>query len=119
MRTNSAIEAKQIRQAVRATALLFPLLGVTHLLFCVNPGGRWEPVYMLVNALLQSSQGLFVSILYCFLNAEVQAVLRRAYTRRRSSTALWRHRSSRALGVSLTTQLPPPVQVPEEETALT
>ncbi|CAL1273760.1 unnamed protein product [Larinioides sclopetarius] len=116
MRTNSAIESKQIRQAVRATLLLFPLLGVTHLLFCVNPGGRWEPFYMLVNALLQSSQGLFVSVLYCFLNSEVQSVLRRAYTRRRSST--WRHRSSRVLATSLTTQLPPPPPH-EEETALT
>ncbi|GFR12952.1 PDF receptor [Trichonephila clavata] len=117
MRSNVAIETKQIRKAIRATALLFPLLGITHLLFCINPGGEWEPLYMFVNALLQSSQGLFVAILYCFLNTEVQSVLRMAYSRRRSST--WRHRSSRALGTSLTTQLPPSPPVrPEEETAL-
>ncbi|GFS85130.1 corticotropin-releasing factor receptor 2 [Nephila pilipes] len=117
MRSNVAIETKQIRKAMRATALLFPLLGITHLLFCVNPGGEWEPLYMFVNAFLQSSQGLFVAILYCFLNSEVQCALRMAYSRRRSSS--WHHRSSRALGTSLTTQLPPPpLACTEEETAL-
>ncbi|KAG8179039.1 hypothetical protein JTE90_016048 [Oedothorax gibbosus] len=85
MRSNVAIETKQIIKAARATALLFPLLGITHLLFCVNPGGDFEPLYMLTNAILQSSQGLFVAVLYCFLNSEVQSAVSAAYSRRRSS----------------------------------
>lgn len=38
--------------------MLFPLLGITNLLFAVNPGdkGDLEGAYMIANALLQSSQ---------------------------------------------------------------
>lgn len=43
---------------MKATALLFPLLGITHLLFCVNPrdDSKLEEAYMITNAVLQSSQ---------------------------------------------------------------
>ncbi|KAG7154950.1 Corticotropin-releasing factor receptor 1-like [Homarus americanus] len=70
-----------IRKAIRATVVLFPLLGITNLLFAVNPGdkGDLEGAYMLTNALLQSSQGVFVSVLYCFINSEVQEVLRKRW----------------------------------------
>ncbi|XP_071546590.1 corticotropin-releasing factor receptor 2-like [Panulirus ornatus] len=70
-----------VRKAIKATAVLFPLLGITNLLFAVNPGdkGDLEDAYMLTNALLQSSQGVFVSVLYCFLNAEVQELLRKRW----------------------------------------
>ncbi|XP_015914350.2 corticotropin-releasing factor receptor 1 [Parasteatoda tepidariorum] len=83
MKTSSTFEIVQIRRAMKATALLFPLLGITHLLFCVNPRdeSKLEEAYMITNASLQSSQGIFVSILYCFMNIEVQTVLRKAYVR--------------------------------------
>ncbi|XP_054721120.1 corticotropin-releasing factor receptor 1-like [Uloborus diversus] len=83
MKTSSTFEIVQIRRAMKATALLFPLLGITHLLFCVNPrdDSKLEEAYMITNATLQSSQGIFVSILYCFMNVEVQTVLRKAYVR--------------------------------------
>ncbi|XP_050691613.1 PDF receptor-like isoform X2 [Eriocheir sinensis] len=47
-----------LRKAIRATVVLFPLLGITNLLFAVNPGdkGDLESAYMLTNAILQSSQ---------------------------------------------------------------
>ncbi|XP_054710987.1 corticotropin-releasing factor receptor 1-like [Uloborus diversus] len=83
MKTSSTFEIVQVRRAMKATALLFPLLGITHLLFCVNPrdDSKLEEAYMITNAVLQSSQGIFVSILYCFMNIEVQTVLRKAYVR--------------------------------------
>ncbi|GFS62350.1 hypothetical protein TNIN_213331 [Trichonephila inaurata madagascariensis] len=36
---------------------------------------------MIVNAFIKSSQGLFVSVLYCFMNNDVQTALRKAYMR--------------------------------------
>jgi len=46
--------------AIRATALLFPLLGTTNILFCVEPtfGVVYKFVYRVANALIQSSQVL-------------------------------------------------------------
>ena len=46
--------------AIRATALLFPLLGMTNILFCVEPSSSviYKFVYRVANALLQSSQVL-------------------------------------------------------------
>ncbi|CAG2162900.1 unnamed protein product [Oppiella nova] len=83
LRLTVTVEMTQIRKAMKATALLFPLLGISHLLFCFNPGdnGQLESVYMITNAFLQSSQGIFVSVLYCFLNTEVQTVVRNVYLR--------------------------------------
>ncbi|KAG8179407.1 hypothetical protein JTE90_026307 [Oedothorax gibbosus] len=83
MKTSSSFEIIQVRRAMKATALLFPLLGITHLLFCVNPrdDSSLEEAYMITNAALQSSQGIFVSVLYCFMNTEVQTVVRKAYVR--------------------------------------
>ncbi|GFQ97915.1 uncharacterized protein TNCT_98601 [Trichonephila clavata] len=112
-------------KAVKATALLFPLLGLTHLMFCINPkdDATFEEAYMITNAILQSSQtcvthismrfyfrisernlvffsqchlqiinenfmtaykaflGFFVGLLYCFMNSEVQTVVRNSYLR--------------------------------------
>ncbi|GIY13482.1 corticotropin-releasing factor receptor 2 [Caerostris extrusa] len=61
MKTSSTFEIIQVRRAMKATALLFPLLGITHLLFCVNPrdDSKLEEAYMITNATLQSSQKLF------------------------------------------------------------
>lgn len=75
-----------LRKAIRATVVLFPLLGITNLLFAVNPGdkGDLESAYMLTNAILQSSQGLFVSVFYCFLNTEVQELLRKRWRQYRT-----------------------------------
>ena len=48
----------QIKKAVRATLILFPLLGITNLLFFINPKNvpPWDKIYMLFNASMQSSQ---------------------------------------------------------------
>ena len=77
LRLTVTIELTQIRKAIKATALLFPLLGnaqllifkkvyifnlnfsgISHLLFAINPDddGQLEDAYMIVNAFFQSSQ---------------------------------------------------------------
>lgn len=72
------------RKALKATAFLFPLLGMNQLIFCFNPRDedQFEDAYMLINALLQSSQGIIVAILYCFTNTQVKTTIRAAYCRR-------------------------------------
>ena len=51
------------RKSAKATVVLFPLLGMTYLIFAVNPedGGGAETAYHVVNAFLQSTQ---VSLVY-------------------------------------------------------
>ena len=44
-------------KAIKATLILFPLLGITNLLFFINPKeGAMSTVYVVFNATLQSSQ---------------------------------------------------------------
>jgi len=52
--------------AIRATALLFPLLGMTNILFCVEPSSNivYKLVYRFANALLQCLQVLDIFKLY-------------------------------------------------------
>jgi hypothetical protein len=50
--------------------------GLQHLLFCINPSTfnfYLESIYIIINGLIQSIQGITVSILYCFTNSEVIA----------------------------------------------
>ena len=50
----------KIRKAVQSTLILFPLLGITNLLFFINPKlvqrAEHQYIYMLVNSILKSSQ---------------------------------------------------------------
>ncbi|XP_022643371.1 corticotropin-releasing factor receptor 1-like [Varroa destructor] len=107
-------ENKQFKKAVRATLLLFPLLGVPHLLFAINPhemDARLQNAYFVINAVLQSSQGIFVAVIYCFMNVEVQTCIRNAYLRaaiRRNPNrrSLVSHRFSRGINISQRNRLP-------------
>ncbi|CAH1248841.1 CRHR2 [Branchiostoma lanceolatum] len=65
-------------KALKALFVLLPLLGLTNVLFFVNPkdGGVGEIIFQVFNAVIQASQGIFVSMIYCFTNAEVQTVIR-------------------------------------------
>ncbi|RWS25530.1 corticotropin-releasing factor receptor 2-like protein [Leptotrombidium deliense] len=110
LKLTSSEETTRIRKAFKATILLFPLLGTTHLLFCLNPkNSELEEAYMITNAFLQSSQGIFVSFFYCFLNNDVQNAIRNAYLRaytarsggKRSTTIFCKRRSSKMTSVNL------------------
>lgn len=53
------------RKAVKATLVLLPLLGITYMLFFVNPGGEDEVaqiVFIYFNSILESFQVLLISI---------------------------------------------------------
>uniref|UniRef100_A0A674P9Z6 Corticotropin-releasing factor receptor 1 n=1 Tax=Takifugu rubripes TaxID=31033 RepID=A0A674P9Z6_TAKRU len=108
LRASTTSETIQYRKAVKATLVLLPLLGITYMLFFVNPGEdeisqvvfiyfnsflesfqvRWrfiraEPARQAVipDAPSSSSQGFFVSVFYCFLNSEVRSAVRKRFHR--------------------------------------
>uniref|UniRef100_A0A8C0VJE6 Corticotropin-releasing factor receptor 1 n=2 Tax=Cyanistes caeruleus TaxID=156563 RepID=A0A8C0VJE6_CYACU len=72
LRASTTSETIQYRKAVKATLVLLPLLGITYMLFFVNPGEDEisRIVFIYFNSLLESFQGFFVSVFYCFLNSE-------------------------------------------------
>ncbi|XP_072037670.1 corticotropin-releasing factor receptor 2-like isoform X2 [Amphiura filiformis] len=92
LRASNTHEVVQLRKAMKAVAVLFPLLGVTNMIFLWEPtsGGPAAHVYQTANAVLQSSQGIFLSVIYCFLNAEVQSTLRRKFTNQTTLTSVTR-----------------------------
>ncbi|RWS23490.1 corticotropin-releasing factor receptor 2-like protein [Leptotrombidium deliense] len=79
-------------KTIRATILLIPLFGITHLLFCFQPKDNrtFLKAYNVTNALFESTQGIFVSLFYCLLNNEVINSIRLAFRR---SSARYRNRN--------------------------
>lgn len=79
LRSSHSLEHKQLRKAVKATILLFPLLGITYVIFIWPPSNNtiFIEVHQYINAFLQSFQGFFVALFYCFLNGEVKTVLKK------------------------------------------
>ncbi|KAG8505095.1 Corticotropin-releasing factor receptor 1 [Galemys pyrenaicus] len=76
LRASTTSETIQYRKAVKATLVLLPLLGITYMLFFVNPGEDEvsRVVFIYFNSFLESFQGFFVSVFYCFLNSECSPV---------------------------------------------
>ncbi|XP_059789628.1 corticotropin-releasing factor receptor 2 isoform X3 [Balaenoptera ricei] len=83
LRASTTSETIQYRKAVKATLVLLPLLGITYMLFFVNPGEDElsQIVFIYFNSFLQSFQGFFVSVFYCFFNGEVRSAVRKKWHR--------------------------------------
>ncbi|XP_049615825.1 corticotropin-releasing factor receptor 1 isoform X3 [Syngnathus scovelli] len=83
LRASTTSETIQYRKAVKATLVLLPLLGITYMLFFVNPGEDEisQLVFIYFNSFLESFQGFFVSVFYCFLNSEVRSAARKRFRR--------------------------------------
>uniref|UniRef100_A0A8C7FEX2 Corticotropin-releasing factor receptor 1 n=1 Tax=Oncorhynchus kisutch TaxID=8019 RepID=A0A8C7FEX2_ONCKI len=89
------------RHTVKATLVLLPLLGITYMLFFVNPGGEDEVaqiVFIYFNSILESFQGFFVSVFYCFLNSEVRSAVRKRWHRWQDKHSI-RARVARAMSI--------------------
>uniref|UniRef100_A0A915PZR3 G-protein coupled receptors family 2 profile 2 domain-containing protein n=1 Tax=Setaria digitata TaxID=48799 RepID=A0A915PZR3_9BILA len=76
LRAENTAESKKIWRMVKSTLLLVPLLGVSNIPLFYEPS-QPSSAYMLGSAILQHSQGIFIAVLYCFLNGEVQNAVKR------------------------------------------
>uniref|UniRef100_A0A336MGY9 CSON015149 protein n=1 Tax=Culicoides sonorensis TaxID=179676 RepID=A0A336MGY9_CULSO len=78
---SGAPPSRTILQAFRATLLLVPLLGLQYMLtpFRPPPGSAYERTYETMSAFTASFQGLCVATLFCFLNGEVLAQIKRRW----------------------------------------
>uniref|UniRef100_A0A8B9JRC9 Corticotropin releasing hormone receptor 1 n=1 Tax=Astyanax mexicanus TaxID=7994 RepID=A0A8B9JRC9_ASTMX len=100
LRASTTSETIQYRKAVKATLVLLPLLGITYMLFFVNPGEDEvsQIVFIYFNSFLQSFQGFFVSVFYCFLNSEVRSAVRKRWHRWQDKHSI-RTRVARAMSI--------------------
>ncbi|XP_025417455.1 calcitonin gene-related peptide type 1 receptor-like isoform X2 [Sipha flava] len=72
-----------VRKAVRAALILVPLFGIHYILIPYRPTHKTtvEAVYQILSAILVSTQGLCVSVLFCFANVDVHGAFHK-YIRR-------------------------------------
>ncbi|XP_011064805.1 PREDICTED: PDF receptor isoform X1 [Acromyrmex echinatior] len=78
LRQSHTSEIEQVLKAVRAAVVLLPLLGITNVLFMIEApldNVSKFAVWSYSTHFLQSFQGLFIAMLYCFLNGEVRLAL--------------------------------------------
>lgn len=97
LRENSTNDSvNQIKKSFKAAALLLPLLGVTHLfeMYHGHPA-NWilNLIYSVVNCFLVFFNGVFLSILYCFMNNEVKNVIKRHWLNKLYDLKLGKNRS--------------------------
>jgi len=72
-------------KAAKALVIVMPMLGCGYLITMVGPDQATTPwgytAFQVVRSLVLSTQGLVISLPYCYLNSEVQHVVRSHYAR--------------------------------------
>lgn len=77
---------QQYRKLLKSTLVLMPLFGVHYIIFNAMPytevsGIPWL-IQMHYEMLFNSFQGFLVAVIYCFCNGEVQAEIKKSWSRR-------------------------------------
>ncbi|XP_041477899.1 PDF receptor-like [Lytechinus variegatus] len=97
LRESNTSDTKQVRKALKAAIVLLPLLGIANLVWLIpRPKPQDDKSFILIYhylfLFLDAYQGFFVAVLYCFVNAEVRATLRRKWSAWRNSRSPHHHR---------------------------
>ncbi|KAF8786488.1 Calcitonin gene-related peptide type 1 like protein [Argiope bruennichi] len=103
LRATHANEPSQFRKAVRATLVLVPLFGLHFILVMYRPQNGDCFVlegYSYFSYAMDGLQGLLVSLIFCYLNGEIQGLIMRSFhtlrlQRRLTASSDWR-RSTRS-----------------------
>ncbi|NWV61269.1 VIPR1 protein, partial [Malurus elegans] len=75
----SRTHKQQFMRLTKSTLLLIPLFGVHYVVFALFPEHVGVDARLYFELVLGSYQGFLVALLYCFLNGEVQAEVRRSW----------------------------------------
>ncbi|KAL4717809.1 hypothetical protein ACJJTC_000958 [Scirpophaga incertulas] len=81
LRRSQDSDVVKAKKALRAALVLLPLLGLTNILNIIQgplEGHPWKfALWSYTTHFLRSFEGFFIALLYCFLNTEVQLVIRK------------------------------------------
>lgn len=103
-------EKSPYSRLTKSTLLLIPLFGIHYTMFAFFPDDFKAEVKLAFELVVGSFQGFVVAVLYCFLNGEVQAELRRKWRRWNLQGVLglgpkYQHPSGGSNGVTCNTQV--------------
>ncbi|XP_059618563.1 corticotropin-releasing factor receptor 2-like isoform X2 [Phlebotomus argentipes] len=83
-----------IQRLAKISLICLPLFGVPFLFVAIRPDTQsciWEQFYYFVSYALEGLQGIFVALLHCYTNKEVQCTLRESWWKFLGATGRTRH----------------------------